>query len=538
MQQTSNDRKQSEKKTPMRFSVYELERIIVALLQHVENRNFYKNVRELFSRFDEATYANDLEKAARVFLINRIVDTVLSGNMTSKDPLLSTIDVSGRFYDKATEILNNLFNAGISDFEIRDIDKKISLQLKFSLIDNGASDVLINHINAIKSESYVDLGKELDSVEEGISYLDRNFKNYKEAIEEADNTVSLSNDSFIGNLEEYIEEEKNPNARVRTGIKLFNTMLDGGYQPENVYCALGVAKGWKSGFLLSSAIWGKTFNNLKPKDPTKVPVILYLTLENSIRLTIGRLISYCKGNSYDVKKANKNEVATILQQNDIFTPGDMTKPEIVIKYKKNKSVTVDDIKGMLEDFKKNGKECVFLVVDYLKRIKPEVQAKDLRFDLSSIADDLHSLAVDEHIPILTAMQMNRMAISELDQATTFEQKLQALGRIGGSNVGESIDIIQNVDYAFTVARTIDSRISESGNVECIDKFFTIKVVANRNKNVVDVDSFTQRFMDNNDMRLVEDADAETSQSIINTNALITDRVKANGIKTKGYRQTD
>lgn len=522
----------------MRFSVFELERIIIALLQNVDNKNLCKNVRDLFSRFNEATYANDMEKASRVFLITKIVDTIISGNINTKETLLNTIDVSGKFYDKATEVLNNLFNATISDFETKEIDKKISLQLKFSLIDNGASDDLINHINSIKSESYTDLEKELSCIEDGVNNLDRSFKNYREAIEEADNTVSLSNDSFIGNLDKYIEEEKNPNTRVRTGIKLFNTMLDGGYQPENVYCALGVAKGWKSGFLLSSAIWGKTFNNLKTKDPTKRPVILYLTLENSIRLTIGRLISYCKGNSYDVKKANKNEVATILQQSGIFTPGDLSKPEIVIMYKKNKSVTVDDIKGILEDFKKNGKECVFLVVDYLKRIKPEVQAKDLRFDLSSIADDLHSLAVDEHIPVLTAMQMNRLAISELDQATTFEQKLQALGRIGGSNVGESIDIIQNVDYAFSVARTVDSKISESGDIESVDKFFTIKVVANRNKNVVDVESFTQRFINNNDMRLVEDADADVSTSIINTNAIIADKVNKNGIKTKGYRQTD
>jgi hypothetical protein len=134
--------------------------------------------------------------------------------------------------------------------------------------------------------------------------------------------------------------------------------------------------------------------------------------------------------------------------------------------------------------------------------------------------------------------MNRLAISELDQATTFEQKLQALGRIGGSNVGESIDIIQNVDYAFSVARTVDSKISESGDIESVDKFFTIKVVANRNKNVVDVESFTQRFINNNDMRLVEDADADVSTSIINTNAIIADKVNKNGIKTKGYRQTD
>jgi replicative DNA helicase len=530
------EKQEDKSKISMRFSVFELERIIVALLCNVTNKNFYKNVRDLFARFNELTYRNDIDKDTRVFLIQRITDTVIANNVPNKETLLSTIDVSGKYQDKATELLNSLFNASISDAEMKETDRKISLQLKFSVIDDGLSDKLISSINSIKSESYDDLGKTIGQIEDSIANLDRNFKNYREAIEEANNTVSLSSDEFLGSLNKYIEEEKNPNTRVRTGIKLFNQILDGGWQNENVYCALGVAKGWKSGFLLSSAIWAKTFNDLKPKDPTKKPIILYLTLENSLRLTTGRLISYCRGNSYDVKKCTLNEVATTLQQSEIFTPNDASKPEIVMMYKSNKSVSVDDIKSIIDDFYKNGKEVVFLVIDYMKRIKPVEKAKDLRFDLSSIADDLHTLAVEKHIPILTAMQMNRMAISELDQATSFEQKIQALNRIGGSNVGESIDIIQNVDFAFTVARTVDAKLNEQGVVESVDKFLTVKVVANRNKNVVDVDSFTQRFLEGNDMRLVEDADADVSTSIVNTSTLLTDKIKENGIKTKGPRQ--
>jgi hypothetical protein len=38
------------------------------------------------------------------------------------------------------------------------------------------------------------------------------------------------------------------------------------------------------------------------------------------------------------------------------------------------------------------------------------------------------------------------------------------------------------------------------------------------------------------MRLVEDADADVSTSIVNTSTLLTDKIKENGIKTKGPRQ--
>ena len=66
--------------------------------------------------------------------------------------------------------------------------------------------------------------------------------------------------------------------------------------------------------------------------------------------------------------------------------------------------TPDKLRELVE---KEGKECVFLVQDYIKRIRSTVNHKELRFELSIISDEFKTIAKDREIPILTAMQLNR-----------------------------------------------------------------------------------------------------------------------------------
>ena len=295
-------------------------------------------------------------------------------------------------------------------------------------------------------------------------------------------------------------------------------------------------KNWKSGFLLNSAIWAKKYNNLKAKDPTKKPIALYITLENSVEETLVRVCAHCEGNDFKMADQTTNGLAKILSMYGIYTPNDSSDLGLEMLYKPNKSITVADIGVIMDDYEKQGKEVVFLAVDYLKRLRPSVITKDLRIDLGSIADELHVLAVERDIPIVTAMQLNRSAISELDAADSFEKKLQAFNKIGASSVGESIDIPQNVDLTFTMVRTVDAKTNEiTGEVESIDKYLNFRIVAAR-YNTGDIDGFVHRFKEGNDMRLDEDADAQVSRSIVNKTVLLKDRIATAGIKTRGSRQ--
>lgn len=527
--------RKKEMSTQLRFSVFELDRLISTILNNLVNTRFVMNVRTLFNMFDESSYINDEEKATRVYLIKVMTDLALDSNIQDSPTLLNTIDFNGKYANHATEVLNNDYDAEVSEKESQTLDKKISQLLKFATIEQR-SDTLINTINNIKSENYEDLESEITIVEDEITAIQKNLKDYRETIDEENNSFSLDSPELIGKIAKIIEHEKNPRSTVRTGIKLLNQILQGGWKAGRVYCCMAPMKNWKSGFLLNSAIWAKKYNNLKPKDPTKKPVVLYLTLENSAAETFVRLAAHCEGNNFNIADQDPTKVFKILAAHNLCNPNNAADVGLEVLYKPNKSVTVADIGVILDDYEKRGMEVVFLVVDYLKRIRPSIITKDLRIDLGSIADDLHVLAVERDIPILTAMQLNRNAISELDAADSFEKKMVAFGKIGASNVGESIDIPQNVDLTFTMVRTVDTKTNEiTGDVESVDKYLSFRIVAAR-YNTGDIDSFIHRFKDDNDMKLDEDADAQISRSIINKTTLLKDRVVANGIKVKGPRQ--
>lgn len=523
-------------KIPLRFSIVELDNLIITLLNNILNKNLYFNTKKYISLLDKTSYINDEDKTAHVNLITTILETVISQNIENKKVLLNVIDLSGKFYDKETEILNSIYNEELSEVDYDRIDKKISLQLKLSVIEKKASD-FANLMNDIKSESYkdlTDLEKKLDAVETDSELIEKTFKNYREAIEENKNSVSLDDSSFLLCLNKIITEKRNPSSKIQTGIKMFNEMLNGGYENGRVYCALAPAKNWKSGFLLNSAIWAKRYNHLSPKDPTKKPIALYISLENSIKETIERIFAHCKGNDYKFENYSVEENAKILEECGVYSPNNNKELGLRLLYKPNKTVTVSDIESIIDDLNKNGQEVVFLVIDYIKRIKPSSPDKDLRLCLGDISDDLHVLALKKNIPILTAMQLNRNAIAELDNADTFEKKLNAIGRIGGSNVGESLDIIQNVDFAFTLIRTSDAKFSEEGTLESIDQYLNIKTVASRTV-TSNVETIIQRFETNNGMRIQEDTNNAYSLSITNSNALIKNKISAMANKVRVTR---
>lgn len=523
-------------KIPLRFSVSELDILIVALLNNITNKNFYSNVKKYVEIVDRSSFINDEDKIARIILIENILSLVISENIENKQLLLNTIDLSGKYQNKEIEILNSLFEEQLSEKDTNRIDKKISIQLKLSVIEQKTN-VLTDLMNDIKSESYKDLEdleNKLENVEDETDLIGVSLKNYREAINDAKNTVSLDDSQLISVLDRISEKKKSPASKIRTGIQTFNKLIDGGYQKGRVYCCLAPLKNWKSGFLLNSAIWAKQYNKLSAKDPNKKPIVLYLTLENTVDETIERILAHCKDNDYRMEEHTTAENIKILSACGISTVDDKNDVGLEIMYKPNKSVSVQDIKTIIDNYYKNGKEVVFLVIDYLKRIRPPFMNKDLRLNLGDITDELHDLAIDKDIPILTAMQLNRGAISEMDNAVSFEQKLAAFERIGGSNVGESIDIIQNVDFAFAMIRLIDMGLNEDGSINYIDKYLDFKVVASRYKSS-DITSFAHRFKENNDMCLIEDADAKIPTSIIGKNTLINDKINGTDIKTRNVR---
>lgn len=501
----SGRRKTASQRIILQTNAFQLDRIAEALMQYAANRRFVANVAKLFSMVDDSDFRNDAEKDLRVYVIRKILAALLANDhLADPEEIKNSVDLSGRLYDQAQPLLESYYGQTVDELEMKSIDSMVSQKVKYGIVVSD-SDRLVNMIDDVRSENYDDLAKAMTGIESCTSEFSRELRAARESADETRNEIDLSDGSFSNALERVIKKQANPSNKIRTGVKALNDMMNGGYEDGRLYVAMGMAKGWKSGFLLNSACWAKLYNNVSPKDPMKRACIVYLTLENSIDETILRLACFSKGNDYDLAKESSGAAADMLKKAKLYTPDDPTSPELVMIYKPPKSICVDDIKAMLDDLGKEGKECVFLIIDYLKRIRPNVPNKngEIRIDLGNITDDLCALAKARDIPVLTAMQLNRDAFKEYEQADDLASKTKAVYQMGASNVGESIDIVQNADYAFIINRTVVQNRNEAGDLESTDRILTVKLVACRGKQP-DIMQFSHPFADNNDLRLDED----------------------------------
>ena len=504
-------------KINLKFNVAQLDRIILSLLNNGYNKKFAANVNHLFDLVDLDSFISDFEKEVRVYIIKKITQIIIESDLKEKGAILSFLDVDGKYYADAVNVLNSLFDVEFSESEMISTDKMISSTLKYSAIEKSSSELsllLADH----EAETYEDFDEHITRLTNCVETIGRDLRDARESLENSKSDLNLSNTQFINVLGDIIEDEKNPDSKVKLGIKAINQMFDGGLEKGRVYCMFAVAKGWKSGFLLTSAIQAKKLNKFSCKPGLK-PVVVYLTMENSIKETVKRIWNHAFGDTSSISDFDKVQAAGELERAGIFTPNDPNAAELLLWYRPNKSISTTELHAMLEDLEKEGKQCVLLVLDYIKRIRSAKVNKELRLELGQITDELNTIAKDMEIPILTAQQLNREAYKSVEEAATFESKIAAIDRMGASNVGESIDIVQNVDYGIILNRVSNMICNEEGGIEALDNFLSFKLVACRGKQPA-FTTFTHRFREGNSMALIEDWNLKESTSVFSTTSMI------------------
>lgn len=90
-------------------------------------------------------------------------------------------------------------------------------------------------------------------------------------------------------------------------------------------------------------------------------------------------------------------------------------------------------------------------------------------------------------------------------------------------------------YAFIVNKLQNRTINEAGELEYVDRFLLIKLIACRSKQP-DIISFKHRFKDDNDMAVVEDINSPRPLSTTSEEARIKDKVNGTPQKTTGARR--
>lgn len=483
----------TNQKININFDISALNLMVSYILS--ENRNIRRshiiNMRNLFEIIDMDLYKNDPERLKRVDFIKRGIEGRLDYNLTSSQMIM--MHINGGLLDDSIVNLDEF--TSMNNSEIEWINATISESLKYSYIYNDI-DRLLDACTRFKSQDYISKGQIVQEIEKLIAEMQTKFRQAK-AESSQDMTFSLDPDKFDECIRETHDKLSQPSNKLLCGMAGLNELTAGGFQSTRCYCLFGLPGEGKSTTMLDLAYQIKKYNpNYKTKDPTKKPCVIYFTLENTVEETISRLCNMT-GIEGEMIDYNVEELIHILRTEGELYMTDDSPIDIIIKYQPGMSVDTSYLYTLVEDLEDQGKECICLILDYIKRIRSVYDTSgDLRLTLGSVVNELKVFAALKDIPVITASQLNRDATKHIDESRK-SNKADLVRMLGRSQIGESLLILENLDGGFLIA----PEWTHDGQ-----KYLGIQRIKARYK-ASDLAFIYQPYVVGNDIKLVEDLKA-------------------------------
>jgi len=419
------------------------------------NRNIHRgniiNLRNVFTLIDMNKYSSNDEMIKMYQFIQRGIDARLNKNLINPVMILSYI--KGTLTGDGVNIDPNLKE--LDNSEIEWVNNTCSNILKYAAIYHQAENG-INILTNFLSVEYSKQGDIVSDVEKWVSGMNNEFRKLR-ADRYSDLTFSLENGDFTESIVETYQQVTAPSNKLIFGSKGLNEITGGGVESARVYILLGLPGEGKSSTLLDMALQLKKYNKQYVcKDPTKIPCIALLVMENSIVETIQRLFSMSVG--YDMQNMSSPEEAMDVLRNTGELMLSQDDPiNLVIKYRPNLSEDTSYLYTMVDNLQDEGYETICVIQDYIKRIRSVdgTFGGDLRQQLGAVVNEFKVFATFHKIPVITASQLNRDAASKIDSARA-KSRADLVRVIGRSNVGESNLILENADWVSLIAPSIDT----------------------------------------------------------------------------------
>lgn len=449
--------------------------------------NHLINLQKLIFSLDPSTYENDPDKMKRVLFLRRGLEARIDYNL--KDIALITNHIfSGLNFDVDFVDFNNYEMDADS---IMWVHNMVSESLQYFFIYD-ASDRLLDLCTRIKSSDYSHRGELVKEFEVLVDNMKNEFRKSKPDDSLTDMTFSLRQGIFENVVTETYNIITNPSRRLMCGMQGLNEMVGGGFESGRVYMLLGITGIGKSISLLNLAYQLKRYNNhYKPKDPTKTPCIVYLTMENTVVETITRLFDLAVEGSVGMANYSIDEVLRKLREEGELVLSDISPIDIVIKYKANKSVDTSYLYSLVDDLEDDGYEVICMIQDHVKRIRSIYGSTDLRIELGDVVNEFKVFAAEKDIPVITNCHLNRDAAKIIEEAKG--KNVDITMKLGKANVGESLLMMDNIDCAIIINLDWDS---ESNKYMC---FNLIKMRDKTERTYI-----AQPFIYGGGVRLIED----------------------------------
>lgn len=242
----------------------------------------------------------------------------------------------------------------------------------------------------------------------------------------------------------------------KTGMQGLNDMLGGGFENGRVYNFIGATGGFKSGLLLNLMKMVKLHNKgHEHKDPNKRPTVLFLSQENNIWETIARIFGIF-GTTKNIKNFEPDEIMDILKKGGFCLVNDELDIDIEFRYYGNMDIGANDIRGIVEELDNAGREVIGIFQDYIERLRPPMLNVDRRTQLNDCSNQLHDLAIELDIWIVTGSQFNRDGVAVIEDMRAANKHDIGM-KVGSKNVSESFGMLKNFDVNICIIIEYDAK---------------------------------------------------------------------------------
>jgi len=420
-----------------------------------ENSNIRRgtltNLRNLIAIIDISLYQNDVEKIKMINFINKGLEARLIKNLNNADIILKYINggiIDNDYIDRnSLKILNNE--------EIDWINETVSNSLKYSFIYNDI-DKMIDICTRFKACNYINRGSIVDEFEELTKEIMTKFRRVRME-NQTETMFTLRDGMFQECMSDIYDQLTNPSNRLITGMQGLNELLGGSFETTRIYMFFGRAGIGKSLLLMDLAYQIKKYNRFyKTQDPTKRPVIVYLTQENTVRESVDRLFSMILGKVTNMKDFTKEEVINILRNEGELYLSDQSPIDIIIKYMPNNSIDTSYLYTLTEDLEDEGYEIIALLQDHIKRIRPVLKTGDIRLDLGQVVNEMKVFSQLKNCVVISVSHLNRDADRTIESNGGKKSVADLTRLLGRSNIGESMLMIDNLDAAYIIGQDYDS----------------------------------------------------------------------------------
>ena len=512
--EADNPRRSSDPEQ-FKFDFDEHHLVLMALAFLTSNANATYRLKtkllEFLERIDERLYDSNQDLVWRIALARGVGRAVLKGKAKTLPAVEARVledtewaDYHASFFDAyrndTGHVADGYVNGNeLSDEDLQYIDSYVSTRLRFSYLW-ASRNFFREMVDRVDAGDMGDIAVFNDRVMTVLERVVQAGRQNKAATANEAQDFETGSTSFEAAVRATHAARNKPQSTVRTGMRMFNEMLGGGYEGSRVYVHFGRSGDWKSGMLCSVAFWA-TDSRFNPeyitKDPTRKPAVLFLTQENDLFDTIERMISFGLGSNVDLRGADIEQIVRLMER--AFSSETC---RFVFKYRPSRTITTADMEAMIHDEYMKGNEVIMIVQDYIKRIKPMEMYKEARhLELGAVVDEFSMIAKRHNIPVVTGMQLNRGAYEKFELAVQ-NGDMDAVKKLGASDAGESINVYENADCVIFQGRI---PIESTGQM-----YQTFRRGKMRGKRVSNLDFFAQPFDvddngDTNEMRLVEDA---------------------------------